>query len=138
LGDVEGITGADTVTISVPGDGCRYIEWTKPPVIHESRGCCRLSIRFANQINVEKPNVEKPMDAADHVTGRLKARFSGAENVHSCFGRPGSTALNPQQPQGRRQEDYRRHSPRALARCVLTAPWPASAARVPTSPSSAG
>ncbi|MGH3977024.1 MAG: hypothetical protein ACRDS9_27450, partial [Pseudonocardiaceae bacterium] len=84
-GDVEGITGADTVTISVPGDGCRYIEWKKPPVIHESRGCCRLSIRFANQINVEKPNVEKPIDAADHVKGQLKARFSGAvsaaENV---------------------------------------------------------
>lgn len=84
-GEVEGLTGADTITITVPDDGCRYIEWKKPPVMPESRGCCRLSIRFANQINVEKPNVEKPIDAADHVTGRLKARFSGAvsgaENV---------------------------------------------------------
>ena len=84
-GEVEGITGADTITITVPRDGYRYIEWKKPPVIHESRGCCRLSIRFANQINVEKPNVGKPIDAADHVQGRLKARFSGAvsgaENV---------------------------------------------------------
>lgn len=79
-GEVEDITAAETVTISAPSDGRRCIEWKKPPVERTSRGRGRLSILFDGQIDFEDQ-----ADAAAHVTGRLKARFSGAvsgaENV---------------------------------------------------------
>jgi hypothetical protein len=79
-GEVEDFTGAESVTISAPSGGRRDIEWKKPPVKRESRGCWRLAILFEGQIDVEDK-----IAAADHVTGLLKARFSGAvsgaENV---------------------------------------------------------
>jgi hypothetical protein len=79
-GEVEDITDPETVTISTPNGGHRDIEWKKPPVKRTSRGNRRLSVRFENQIDFGNQT-----GAADHVTGRLKARFngavSGAENV---------------------------------------------------------
>ncbi len=79
-GEIEHFTGADTATISAPGDGRRCIEWKKPPIERTSRGRCRLSILFDDRIDFEDQG-----DARARVTGRLEARFSGAvsgaENV---------------------------------------------------------
>lgn len=72
-GEIEDVTAADTVTVSVPGavgpggEARRWIEWQKPLSDRTSRGGCRLFLRFEGQIK-----------ESEGVSGRLEVRFNGA------------------------------------------------------------
>ncbi|MGH4015419.1 MAG: hypothetical protein ACRDSL_16135 [Pseudonocardiaceae bacterium] len=94
-GEIDHITRPDKATVSPPVDGHRRIEWKKPPVERTSRGRCRLSIRFEDQI-----------DTAAHVTGRLRARFSGAVS--------GADNVDLYSAGGMRRRDWARTKPTTL------------------------